>query len=102
MMTDNKFDDALLAHGVAGSSQESAGVLTQLEGHMITMSDTLKTLGAEMESLVNRQGESRQGDEGPPAKRAHEESVHETDADQSDDDDFMDYIQPTFQFVVSP
>ena len=34
------------------------------------------------------------GDEGPPAKHAHKESVHETDVNQSDDDDLMDYIQP--------
>ena len=50
-----------------------------------------------MESLVNRQGKSRQGDEGPLAKCAHKENVHETNADQSDDDDLMDYIQPKTQ-----
>ena len=61
---------------------------------MITMYDTLKTLGAAMESLVNRQGEFRQGHEGPPAKRAHKEGVHETD---QSDDDLMDYIQPKAQ-----
>ena len=97
MTTDNKSDDTLLAQGVAGTSQESAGVSTQLEGYIMTMSETLKTLGAAMESLVNRQGETRPGDEGPPAKPAHKESVHETDDDRSDDDDLMDYIQPKAQ-----
>ena len=52
MMTDNKSDDALLAQGVAGTSQQSAVVLTQLEGHMITMSDTLKILGQQWNPLL--------------------------------------------------
>ena len=97
MTTDNKSDDTLLAQGVAGTSQESAGVSTQLEGYIMTMFEILKPLEAAMESLVNRQGETRQGDEGPPAKLVHKESVHETDDDPSDDDDLMDYIQPKAQ-----
>ena len=52
MMTDNKSDDALLVQGVAGTSQESAGMLTQLEGHMITLPETLKSLGQQWNPLL--------------------------------------------------
>ena len=62
------------------------------------MSDTLKTLGAAMEPLVNRQDESRQGDEGPPAKHAHKESIHETQSD--DDNNNCEYSNDVQQCIL--